>query len=347
VPQGNAIRVGGPSPRLRYVSDADPGLRRERRGDDFVFVDPAGRPFEDPKGLARIRALAIPPAWTEVWICRHANGHLQATGRDAKGRKQYRYHAGWQESRSRTKFSHLAEFGAALPQVRRTLRRHLDLPGLPRDKVLAAIVRLLDLAGVRVGNEEYRKANGSFGLTTLRDRHARFGKGELKLRFRGKSGVEHETAVHDRKLARVVRQCQDIPGQRLFQYLDESGQRRAIGSAHVNAYLRKISGVDCSAKDFRTWRGSTEALNALRGVEAATSAAEAERQIREVVDSVAKILGNTRAVCRKYYIHPAIFEAYKESRLQEGTKRRPKRLRELDAHEEALLAFLKAAAECG
>lgn len=326
---------------LRYVTDAEPGIRRLRRGKGFVYLGNDGKRVDDPGKLARIRSLAIPPAWTDVWICRFKTGHLQATGRDAKGRKQYRYHPLWQESQSAGKFQHLHDFGAALPRVRRAVEEHLALPGLPREKVLAALLRLLDLACVRVGNDEYRRANGSFGLTTLHDRHATFPGQGLVLRFRGKSGVEHECSVEDPRLARVVRRCQELPGQRLFQYVDETGRRRAVRSTDVNRYLRQLAGGECSAKDFRTWRGSVEALVALRELGEPASKKEADANLRAVVKRVAEHLGNTQAVCRKYYIHPALFEAYREGRLAEALARGKSRVRGLSADERALLGFLE------
>lgn len=329
------------TPKLRYVADSEPGIRRAADGDTFLYLDSRGRPV-DERCRKRIQSLAIPPAWSEVWICRSPQGHLQATGRDAKGRKQYRYHPAWQESRSADKFLHLAEFGAALSRLRRTVESDLGLRGLPREKVLAAIVRLLDATAVRVGNEEYRKANGSFGLTTLRNRHANWEGGGLTLRFRGKSKVEHEASIRDPRVARVVRRCQELPGQRLFQYVDETGRRRAVGSADVNGYLRERAGIGGSAKNFRTWRGSVEALVALRELAPPESEREAEEQIRAVVDRVADLLGNTRAVCRKYYIHPELFAAYREGRLLAKLPKRPRPRRHLSADEQSLLAFLQA-----
>jgi len=328
------------------VADTEPGIRRLRRGQGFSYVGSDGKRVTEAAKLARIRSLAIPPAWTDVWICRFANGHLQATGRDAKGRKQYRYHALWQESQSAGKFHHLNDFGAALPRVRRQIESHLALPGLPREKVLAALLRLLDIACLRVGNDEYRRANGSFGLTTLNDRHAQFRGNGLVLRFRGKSGVEHQCSIEDPRLARVVRHCQELPGQRLFQYVDEAGQRRAVRSTDVNRYLRRVAGEDCSAKEFRTWRGSVEALVALRELGEASSKTQADERIRDVVKQVAERLGNTRAVCRKYYIHPALFEAYRENRLLDTLAHGKKsRLAGLSADERALLGFLDGVEE--
>jgi DNA topoisomerase I len=325
---------------LSYVNDSDPGIRRVRRGEGFAYLDGDGRKVSEAATLERIRSLAIPPAWEKVWICPTPNGHLQATGRDAKGRKQYRYHPSWQEERGQDKFSRLAEFGRSLPRLRRTMRRDLRPSGLPREKVLATVVRLLDLTGARVGNEEYRRSNGSFGLTTLRNRHAVAKKGEIKLSFKAKSGILHESSIKSPRLARVVRQCQDLPGQQLFQYVDEEGARRAVTSTDVNEYLRSLTGVDCSAKDFRTWRGSVEALVALTELDETAEDAP-DRAIVAVVDRVARHLGNTRAVCRKHYIHPSLLESFREGRFRDRLAARPPRARRDSTQaEQQLLAFL-------
>ena len=330
---------------LSYVTDSEPGIRRVRRGSGFAYLDPSGRRLTekaDGEALARIRSLAIPPAWEKVWISPSADGHLQATGRDAKGRKQYRYHAAWHERQGETKFSRLAEFGRALPRLRRAVRRDLKLSGLPREKVLATVVRLLDLTGARIGNEEYRKTNGSFGLTTLRNRHAIAKRGEIKLSFKAKSGLLHQSSIHSPRLARIVRQCQELPGQQLFQYVDESGERRSVTSTDVNDYLRRLTGAECSAKDFRTWRGSVEALVALCELDEEAQAAP-DKSIVAVVDRVAKHLGNTRAVCRKHYIHPALFESFRTGSFQERLPSRPPRTRrDSTVGEQRLLAFLSA-----
>jgi DNA topoisomerase-1 len=327
---------------LRYVSDAEPGLRRRRRGRGFSYTGVDGSKIEDAPTLARIRALAIPPAWRDVWICPFADGHLQATGRDARGRKQYRYNPQWREVQDQDKFSRLAAFGAALPRLRRRVRRDLRRPGIPREKILAAVVRLLDLTGARVGNEEYRRANDSFGLTTLRDRHATVAARELKLSFRGKGGAAHEISVRDPRLVRIVLRCQELPGQRLFQYLDSDGEGGSVDSADVNDYLRALAGSECSAKDFRTWHGSVAALAALRAAGAPPDESAAAATVVEVVDRVAKRLRNTRAVCRKYYIHPALIAAYLGGSL--GDPGAPgasaDRRRDLSAAERDLLAFL-------
>jgi DNA topoisomerase-1 len=322
---------------LTYVTDQDPGLRRKpARGSAFNYVDADGKPVSDEKTLDRIRALAIPPAWTDVWICPRANGHIQATGRDARGRKQYRYHARWQAERGAGKYDRLLAFGRALPRLRKRVEEDLARRGLPREKVLAAVIRVMEMTLIRVGNEEYAKTNKSFGLTTLRDRHAKVGTTGAVFEFKGKSGKVHQTRFNDRRLARVVKACQDLPGQRLFQYLDEDGQRRAVESADVNAYIREALGEDFSAKDFRTWAGTVAAARALTMPECADLSA-AKRNVNTCVKAVAGLLGNTAAVARSAYIHPAILDAYAEGNLdlKPGKEER--------AFELAVLRFLEAA----
>lgn len=322
---------------LTYVTDQDPGLRRKpARANGFNYVDPDGKPVSDEKTLDRIRALAIPPAWTDVWICPRANGHIQATGRDARGRKQYRYHARWQAERGAGKYDRLLAFGRALPRLRKRVEEDLARRGLPREKVLAAVIRVMEMTLIRVGNEEYAKTNKSFGLTTLRDRHAKVRTTGAVFEFKGKSGKVHQTRFNDRRLARVVKACQDLPGQRLFQYLDEDGQRRAVESADVNAYIREALGDDFSAKDFRTWAGTVAAARALTMPECADLSA-AKRNVNTCVKAVAGLLGNTAAVARSAYIHPAILDAYAEGNLdlKPGQEER--------AFELAVLRFLEAA----
>jgi len=296
---------------LVYVSPDMPGCSRVRSGAHFRFRDPQGRWIRDPDEVARIRALAIPPAYREVWICPLPNGHLQAVGLDARGRRQYRYHPLWRQRQDEAKFDRLEAFGRALPRIRARVRRDLAAmkPGAApaRAVVLAAIVRLLDTTYLRVGNEEYASANGSFGLTTLRTRHARVQGGRLRLRFKGKGGIEHEAAVEDVRVARVVRRCQELPGQALFQYEDEAGERRAVGSGDVNDYLREASGGDFTAKDFRTWHGTVQALELTRLVcERHAVQDEVRYSAKEILGAVARQLGNTPAVCRKAYIHPEV-----------------------------------------
>jgi len=311
---GGAARVEG----LRYTTDREPGFRRVKRGHGFLYLHSGGasdgRRVTDAAVLVRIRSLAIPPAYRDVWICSHAKGHLQATGRDARGRKQYRYHARWRVHRDGTKFDRMLEFGQALPRIRRRVASDLHQPGLPRAKVLAAIVRLLERTLLRVGNEEYARANGSFGLTTLRNRHVALNGATVDLEFRGKSGIVHRVSIADRAVARIIRGCRDIPGQELFQWIDTDGARRPIGSADVNEYLREASGGEFTAKDFRTWFATVEALDLLkRGVPGTDR--ETRKHIVEAVTAVAGKLGNTPTICRKCYIHPVILSAYGEGRL--------------------------------
>ena len=299
---------------LRYTTDQGAGFRRALRGKHFVFFDTKGRRIRDEAVIQRIRKLAIPPAYRDVWICPYANGHLQATGRDARGRKQYRYHPQWRVHRDGTKFDRMLEFGRSLPRIRRRVSRDLRTRGLPREKVLATIVRLLECTLIRVGNEEYARANGSFGLTTLRDRHVEVKGGALVLEFRGKSGVAQRARVTDRKVARIVRDCRDIPGQELFQWIDEAGERHPIDSSDVNDYLREASGGPFTAKDFRTWFATLEALQLLRKQRAGTSG-EARKQVLDAVKAVSQKLGNTPAICRKCYIHPVILSSHEAGHL--------------------------------
>ncbi len=296
---------------LRWVNDAAPGIRRVPWGRGVRYLGYDGKPVRDSKTLARIRALVIPPAWTEVWIAPIAHGHIQATGRDAKRRKQYIYHPRWREVRDEAKYDKLTAFARALPKIRRVTAQHLRLRGLPREKVLAAVVYLLELTRIRVGNEEYARENGSYGLTTLRSRHVAVHGSHIRFHFKGKSGKVHMVDIADRRLARIIAQCTDLPGQELFQYVDEAGELRAIESVDVNEYLRSIAGQEFTAKDFRTWAGTLLAAGALRRLAAQNAAAvPTKKSITEVVKAVAQELGNTPAVCRKCYVHPAVFEAY-------------------------------------
>jgi DNA topoisomerase-1 len=381
-----AARAAG----LRHVDDRSPGLRRRRTGkklrqgkrwvEQFQIVDASGRRVRDAETLERIRKLAIPPAWEQVWICPHPSGHIQATGRDARGRKQYRYHPRWREHRDETKYSKMLAFAGALPGLRRQLAADLRLPGLPRRKVLATVVTLLETSFIRVGNEEYARANHSFGLTTLKDRHVAFARGAVRFHFRGKSGVFHQVAIHDARIARIVRRCRDLPGQELFQYLDENGKPATIDSADVNDYIREIAGEEFTAKDFRTWAGTVLAAVALCEIAAGVSASandNADRHARaprparrpnkrdvvRAIERVAHRLGNTPSVCRKSYIHPEVIGAFIDSDAAygpEGTlaralaearghssggdnvvKLRPRRSRGLDPEEAAVVALLK------
>src|SRR3954469_14932200 len=297
---------------LRYVSDAEPGIGRVMGPLGFRYVSADGRSVRNEAELKRIRALAVPPAWTDVWICRDGRGHLQATGRDAKGRKQYRYHASWHTCRGETKFDRMSAFAAALPGIRARAEADLSRPGLPRDKVLAAVVQLLEKSLIRVGNEEYARQNHSFGLTTLQDKHVNVRGATVRFEFRGKSGVKHSVDVNDRRLARIVKQCRDLPGQDLFQYIDEDGQRCDVTSGDVNAYLKRITGENFTAKDFRTWAATVLCATALEELEVADSQARARKNVLKAIEAVAGVLGNTRAVCRKSYVHPAVTDAYME-----------------------------------
>jgi len=305
---------------LVYVSDANPGIRRVRQGDKFVYLL-GDEQLTDEAELKRIASLAIPPAYEDVWICRKPNGHLQATGRDARGRKQYRYHPKWRQLRDGAKFERMPAFGEALPRLRRRLRRDLALPGLPREKVLAVVVSLLDATRVRIGNAEYARDNDSYGLTTLRNRHVQFVRdGRLLFRFRGKGGAEHEIAVDDKRLARLVRHCHELPGQRLFQYVDESGERRPIDSDQVNQYLKEAMGDDFTAKDFRTWGATLRAIAIMHGTPLPDPASERALKacIVDAVKQVASDLRNTPTVCRKSYINPLVFDAWRSGALHKG-----------------------------
>ena len=332
---------------LRYVSDATPGITRRRTGKSFAYFDPKGKRVRDPDTLLRIRELVIPPAWEHVWICPDAWGHIQAVGRDQRGRKQYRYHPKWREVRDETKYGKMIAFVQALPAIRARVRRDMAKPGLSREKVLATVVRLLETTFIRVGNDEYAATNNSFGLTTLQDRHAKVKGSEIHFRFKGKSGVAHEICLEDPRLARVVRHCQDLPGAELLQYEDDDGTVRDIGSGDVNEYLREISGGQAfTAKDFRTWAGTVLAAQALQEFEAVDSQAKLKKNIVAAVEAVAKQLGNTRAVCRKCYIHPAVLDSYLDGSMLETlgqrAKRLDKRLGKLRPEEAAVLVLIQA-----
>jgi DNA topoisomerase-1 len=307
---------------LVYLIDTVPGIRRLPHRDSFHYVDAEGKPVREPAVLARIKSLAIPPAWKNVWISPLSNGHLQATGRDAKGRKQYRYHARWREVRDRTKYERMIEFGEALPRIRRQVEADLAKRGMPREKVLATVVRLLETTLIRVGNEKYEKANNSFGLTTMRNRHVKVEGSRLRFDFVGKSGKKHSVGIRDRRLARIIRQCQEIKGQELFQYLDEDGARHAIDSADVNAYLKEISGDDFTAKDYRTWAGTVLAALTLSELDSFESATQAKKNLARAAEAVSRQLGNTAAICRKCYIHPDVIEGYLQGALVETLKQR-------------------------
>ena len=305
---------------LRYVSDEQPGFSRHRKGEDFEHFDTKGKRIRDEQRLLRIKRLAIPPAWSDVWICPSPNGHIQAIGRDARRRKQYRYHERWREIRDQNKYDRLVNFGKALWKIRRRLKKDLALNGLPREKVLATIVQLLERSLIRVGNEEYARENKSFGLTTMQDRHVDVKGSKLRFRFRGKSGRQHEVDVTDRRIARIVSKLQDLPGQSLFQYLDDEGKVRDITSQDVNEYLGEITGEDFTAKDFRTWAGTVLAAIALSAAGEFETKQQAKANIKNAIGAVAKILGNTPTICRQCYIHPAILENYLDGNSVNGLK---------------------------
>jgi DNA topoisomerase I len=340
-PRASAEEAG-----LRYVNDAGPGVTRRRAGRRWAYYDSSGERITDPDRIAWFDRLAIPPAWTDVWICPVKRGHIQATARDAKGRKVYRYHPRWREVREELKYDRMIAFARALPKIRARVEEDLRRTGLPREKVLAAVVALLERTRIRVGNEEYARDNRSFGLTTLRDRHARIRGGTVTFAFKGKSGKEHEVELADRRLARIVARCQDLPGQQLFQYVDEDGQRRGIASDDVNAYLREITGQDFTAKDFRTWAGTVLAAMALQEFREFDSEAQAKKNVVRAIEAVAEKLGNTPAVSRKSYVHPQVIDAYLEGELiREAREEADRRLKEdigdLSPEEAAVFALLR------
>jgi DNA topoisomerase-1 len=330
---------------LRYVSHKMPGIRRLKKGAGFVFVAADGKPVRDAETLARIKSLVIPPAWTDVWVCPNPRGHLQAVGRDQRGRKQYRYHPKFRAVRDENKYERMIAFVHALPKIRQRVRHDLDQPGLPREKVLAAVVRLLETTLIRVGNDEYAQQNNSFGLTTLKDRHAKVTGSRIRFQFRGKSGVRHDVELADPRVAKIVKQSQDLPGQELLQYVDEEGNVRDIGSGDVNDYLREITGQHFTAKDFRTWAGTVLAARALQEFTQIDSQAQAKKNVVRAIEAVAGKLGNTRAVCRKCYVHPAVIDSYMDGSLLEHlggeVRKMIKPLRHLRPEEAAVLVLLQ------
>jgi DNA topoisomerase I len=343
-PKQAAAAVG-----LRYVSDARPGIRRRRSGKGFCYVMPDGTRLTDAAALKRVRSLAVPPAWTDVWICPFADGHLQATGRDDKGRKQYCYHPRFREVRDSTKYEHVIAFAEALPALRAKVREHMALSGLPRDKVLATVVYLLDKTLIRIGNDDYAKRNKSYGLTTLKNRHVAVNGSEVRFQFVGKSGKEWSAKLKNRRVARIIKACQELPGQELLQYRDADGAIQGVTSGDVNDYLRHITGRDITAKDFRTWAGTVLAVMALREAKnGGGGAAQPNKRLRAAIEQVAARLGNTPAICRKCYVHPDVVTAYLNGTLLRDVARhsqrrsRPRSAGALEPEESAVLALLRS-----
>jgi DNA topoisomerase I len=344
LPPATELTASAREAGLHYLTDNRPGIRRKRSGQAFIYLDAAGKRLRDHNTLIRIKRLAIPPAWKDVWISPRADGHLQATGRDARGRKQYRYHADWRVVRDENKYGRMIDFGRALPRIRRRVARDLKLKGLPREKVLATVVRLLETTLIRVGNDEYARDNQSFGLTTLQDRHARIRGAKVTFSFRGKSGIKHVIDVEDRGLARIVKRCRDLPGYELFQYLDENEQVVDLTSTDVNDYLREISGQPFTAKDFRTWAGTVLAARALQEFEKFSSQKEAKHNMIQAIEAVARILGNTPAICRRCYVHPIVLDTYLDGSLSKRLKQKAEQKLIRDVHrlrpEEAAVMML-------
>lgn len=330
---------------LRYVTDEAPGITRKKSGKSFIYFDERGKQIKNKKSIDRINALAIPPAYKHVWICPNENGHIQATGRDARGRKQYRYHAKWNKVRDGTKYDKLIPFGYALPKIRRTTRKHLSMKGLPKEKVLATVVQLLDKTHIRVGNEEYAHANNSYGLTTMRVKHVAVKGNNVEFAFTGKSGVKHDIKLDDVKLAKIIKECHELPGYELFQYKNENGDHHTIKSEDVNAYIKTLTGEDFTAKNFRTWHGTILACGLLHKSALPKNITQAKKEVVKAVEAVAKELGNTKAVSRKAYIHPHVIESFMDGTLDKAlkaaSKSTDKKLRALGTHEATVVAFLK------
>ena len=340
-------RDAAESAGLRYISDARPGIRRKKAGPGFTYTRADGSRLSEADALKRIKALAIPPAWTDVWICPFADGHIQATGRDAKGRKQYRYHAVFREVRESTKYEHVVAFADALPAIREVVEEHMGLRGLPREKVLATVVHLLETTLIRVGNDDYAKQNSSYGLTTLKNRHVAVDGNEVRFRFTGKSGKHWSLRVKDRRVAKIIKACQDLPGQELLQYVDEAGNCQDVTSTDVNEYLKEITGKEITAKDFRTWAGTVLAAMALNELESFDSAAQAKRNLRAAIEKVAGRLGNTPTICRKCYVHPEVLNSYMDGNLVLELKSQAESelrntVQRLKPEEAAVLALLRA-----
>jgi DNA topoisomerase-1 len=326
---------------LRYVTDAQPGIQRRRRGKGFRYIDTEGNTVRDKETLSRIKSLVIPPAWSGVWICQNPKGHLQVTGRDARGRKQSRYHPRWREVRDETKYERMTIFGGVLPTIRERVEHDLSLPGLPRPKVLATIVRLMESTLIRVGNEEYARENHSYGLTTMRNKHVEVEGSSVSFKFQGKSRVRHTVDIQDRRIAKIVQRCQDIPGYELFQYVDKDGDHHTIDSADVNDYLREISGQDFTAKDFRTWAGTVLACAVLQEFEAFESQNQAKKNVVQAIKDVAARLGNTPSVCRKSYVHPIVLDTYFSGGMMRTVKQKVEQETPAHALREEELALLQ------
>ena len=341
---GRDPKVTARSVGLRYVNDSSPGYTREKAGEEYIFKDAKGEVVEDEELLERFRKLIIPPAYTDVWICPYENGHLQFTGLDAAGRKQYRYHADWNKIRNQSKYHRMEVFASFLPKIREQIEKDLEHPRLDKQKVLALVVRLMELTHIRIGNDNYRKLYGSYGLTTLNDRHVNIEGSTIRFAFKGKKGVHHDLKLESKKLAKLVKQCRDIPGKELFQYYDENGNRQEIDSGDVNNYLKEITGEDFTAKDFRTWSGSVHALYAFKTAGGFQSATECKKKITNVLDDVAFNLGNTRTVCKKYYVHPTLIKSYEEGRidryLEQITEEKPLSEPGLNQAEKVLLELI-------
>lgn len=341
IPGGERPQQAAEEAGLRYASLERPGITRERAGDDWRYRRPGGEIIRDEHVLARIRSIVIPPAWTDVWICTDPRGHIQATGFDQRGRKQYRYHPKWRLHRDETKFDRLAEFGAALPHIRDHVETDLLRPGFPREKVLAIVVKLLDVSLIRIGNKGYERTNGSYGLTTLRNRHVKINGAAIHFTFRGKGGIEQTVDLRDRRLANTIKRMRDLPGYHLFQYIDDDGQRRDISSEDINAYLRAISGEQFTAKDFRTWAGTVRFIEVLGKDLDWETESEAKHRIVQVVNAVASDLGNTPAVCRGSYIHPAAIDAYLDGTSLKDLRKRVRRRNSRPVEELIVLELLR------
>jgi len=342
---GRDPKVTAKAVGLRYVSDSTPGYTRKRSGKGWSFYDAEDKLIKDEELIARFTRLVIPPAYTDVWISPYENGHLQFTGIDAAGRKQYRYHTGWNQIRNQSKYHRLQTFASYLPAIREQVDKDLARPNPDHEKVVALVVRLMELTSIRVGNESYQKLYGSFGLTTLQNRHIKIEGSNIRFEFKGKKGVQHKVSLQSRKLARLVKQCRDIPGKELFQYYDEAGERRSIDSGDINNYLKEITGEDFTAKDFRTWAGSVSALYAFKSAGEFANVTECRKKIINVIDEVAVSLGNTRSVCKKYYVHPSVIKSYEEGTLfkyiNELDEEKDVKATELNQAEKALLTLLE------